>query len=84
MKNIAHVNAFAHLGYIGGHQIAPLQKAHPEYKLVALVRNEAQAAIIKSSFPAIEAVIGDLDSDLLLQSEANKADVVLSKLRPLP
>lgn len=67
-------------GYIGGHVVAPLQKVHPEYQLVALVRNENQAKVIQTAFPAIETVIGDLDSDNVLQAEAAKADVVLSKL----
>jgi hypothetical protein len=57
----------------------PLQKAHPEYHIVALVRNEAQAKIIKAAFPAVETVTGDLDSDEVLQAEAAKADVVLSQ-----
>jgi nucleoside-diphosphate-sugar epimerase len=68
-----------HLGYIGGHLLAPLQKQHPEYQLVALVRTESQVKIIKAAFPTIETVIGDLDIDQVLQTEAAKADVVLSK-----
>ncbi|RDI82776.1 hypothetical protein Vi05172_g7202 [Venturia inaequalis] len=65
-------------GYIGGHQIAPLQAKHPGYHLVALVRNESQASLIKAAFPAIETITGDLDSDEILQVEAAKADVVLN------
>lgn len=67
-------------GYIGGHQVAPLQNKHAEYQLVALVRNEDQAALVKAAFPAVETVIGDLDNDQVLQTEASKADVVLSML----
>jgi nucleoside-diphosphate-sugar epimerase len=76
---IIHLIFCRYSGYIGGHQLAPLQKMHPEYHLVALVRDESQAKVIKTAYPTIETVIGDLDSDQVLQAEAAKADVVLSK-----
>ncbi|KAF2498522.1 NAD(P)-binding protein [Lophium mytilinum] len=65
-------------GYIGGHQLGPLLTAHPEYKVAALVRNEAQAKAVKAAYPAVETVLGDLDNDQVLRSEAGKADVVLN------
>jgi hypothetical protein len=68
------------IGYIGGHQVAPLLKKHPDYHIVALVRTEHQAKILKEAFPTAETILGDLDSDEILQAEAGKADVVLSKL----
>jgi uncharacterized protein YbjT (DUF2867 family) len=65
-------------GYIGGHQLAPLLKQHSEYLVVALVRNEDQSNVVKAAYPNVETIVGDLDSDEVLISEAGKADVVLS------
>ena len=46
---------------------------------MSLVRNEEQAAIIKAAFPNVETVVGDLDDSAILEAEAAKADVVLSR-----
>jgi hypothetical protein len=46
---------------------------------VSLVRNEEQATIIKAAFPNVETVVGDLDDSVVLEAEAAKADVVLSR-----
>jgi len=66
-------------GYVGGHTVDVLLEQHPDYQIVALVRNDSQADIVKAVYPTIETVIGDLDSDEIIQEEAGKADVVISK-----
>ncbi len=66
-------------GYIGGHTVTVLAKKHPEYKLVLLVRDENQAKIVKSAFPAAETVIGTLDDQEILAEQGKRADVVLRK-----
>ncbi|KAJ5352699.1 hypothetical protein N7452_001673 [Penicillium brevicompactum] len=64
-------------GYIGGHTTGVLLAAHPEYQLVALVRNEEQATKLKSQWPTITTVVGTLDDDKLIKEESAKANVVL-------
>lgn len=65
-------------GYVGGTVVGPLMRKHPEYQVVSLVRTDEQATIVKSAFPTVETVIGDLDNSTVLEAEAVKADVVLS------
>jgi uncharacterized protein YbjT (DUF2867 family) len=64
-------------GYIGGHTTDILIKAHPEFQIVTLVRNEKQAAALVDKWPGTTTVIGTLDDDKILQEAAAKADVVL-------
>ncbi|PYH38802.1 2-deoxyglucose-6-phosphate phosphatase [Aspergillus neoniger CBS 115656] len=64
-------------GYVGGQTAVTLIAAHPEYHVVALVRDQEQADKLKSRFPKISTVIGTLDDDAVLKEEAAKADVVL-------
>lgn len=66
-------------GYVGGTVIGPLVKKYPEYQVVSLIRNEEQTTIIKAAFPSVETVVGDLDDSAVLEAEAAKADVVLSR-----
>lgn len=66
-------------GYIGGHTTGVLVAAHPEYQVVALVRNEEQATKLKSQWPNVMTVIGTLDDEKVLKEESAKADVVLRK-----
>lgn len=66
-------------GYVGGQTAVTLIAAHPEYDVVALVRDQEQADKLKSRFPKISTVIGTLDDDAVLKEEAAKADVVLRK-----
>lgn len=66
-------------GYVGGQTAVTLIAAHPEYDVVALVRDQEQADKLKSRFPNISTVLGTLDDDAVLKEEAAKADVVLRK-----
>ncbi|KAI9775590.1 MAG: hypothetical protein M1839_000991 [Geoglossum umbratile] len=70
-------NLSLQIGYIGGHALDLLVKKHPEYQIVALVRNNEQAVKLKAAFPNIETVIGDLDSEGVLVREANSANIVI-------
>jgi uncharacterized protein YbjT (DUF2867 family) len=71
-----------HIGYIGGNALSLLVKEHPEYQIVALVRNDDQANKLKAAFPNIDTAIGDLDSEDVLIREASKANVVISPTLP--
>ena len=64
-------------GYIGGHTVSLIAKAHPEWKVVTLVRTEAQAKIVRKQWPGIRAVVGNLDDYALLFEHGASADVVL-------
>jgi nucleoside-diphosphate-sugar epimerase len=66
-------------GYIGGEVVDVFSKKHPEWKLVALVRNMEQSQIVKAKYPAVETVIGTLDDRDLLIEQGKRADVVLRK-----
>lgn len=67
-------------GYIGGHVVADLIKKHPEYQYTTLVRTEKQAEIIRSTWPAVGTVLGDLDNSDLLVEQGKRADVILRML----
>ncbi|KAH6722627.1 hypothetical protein DL95DRAFT_366455 [Leptodontidium sp. 2 PMI_412] len=64
-------------GYVGGHTVMRIIEKHPEWTVVALVRNEEQNSIVHARWPKIETVIGDLDDKKLMIKEGSKADVVL-------
>ena len=66
-------------GYIGGDALYEIVQNHPEYEIVCLVRNSDQGALVASQYEKIRLVYGDLDSVELLEAEAKKADIVLSK-----
>ncbi|KAF7718836.1 Uncharacterized protein PECH_007145 [Penicillium ucsense] len=64
-------------GYVGGQTTGLLMSTHPEYEVVALVRNEEQALKVKGRWPEINTVIGTLDDHAILRQESTKAAVVL-------
>jgi NAD(P)-dependent dehydrogenase (short-subunit alcohol dehydrogenase family) len=70
-------------GYIGGEVVNVFSKKHPEWKLVALVRNTEQAQSVKTKYPTVETVIGTLDDHNLLVKQGGLADVVLRKSHPI-
>lgn len=65
-------------GYIGGHVVEVMAKKHPEWNIVALVRNQQQSDTVKKMLPKVETVIGDLVRVLIpliftpLDEEASK------------
>lgn len=63
-------------GYIGGDALYAIANAHPEYEIVALVRNSDKGAKVAAQYPKIRLVYGDLDSVDLLEKEAKEADIV--------
>ncbi|KAH8675511.1 hypothetical protein BX600DRAFT_452855 [Xylariales sp. PMI_506] len=64
-------------GYIGGDAFYALSQAHPDWEYSALIRTQEKADQIKSTYPNLRAVIGDLDSYDLIKNEAARADIVL-------
>ncbi|KAF3906450.1 hypothetical protein ABW20_dc0105805 [Dactylellina cionopaga] len=75
---------FGITGYIGGTTAATLIQKHPEYELTALVRNSEQVEQVKSAFPDVNTVLGDLDSLDIIKAESAKADIVFRMLQPIP
>ena len=63
-------------GYIGGDALHTFTRAHPEWQISALVRNEEKGAKLKRAFPDIRIVTGELDSAEIIEDETRKADVV--------
>ncbi|KAJ5520952.1 Semialdehyde dehydrogenase NAD-binding [Penicillium fimorum] len=64
-------------GYIGGDSLATLVVNHPEFSYSALVRNAEKAEQVKSQYPCVRIVMGDLDDSVLLERESAAADIVL-------
>ncbi|KAJ5475213.1 hypothetical protein N7539_008279 [Penicillium diatomitis] len=64
-------------GYIGGDALSVIHDAHPDYSYVALVRSAEKADQVKSRFPNVQTVMGDLDDSALLKRESAAADIVL-------
>ena len=67
-------------GYIGGDALRTFTKAHPEWDITALVRNEEKGAKLKRAFPDIQLVTGELDSADVIEEQARKADVVCREI----
>ncbi|WPH02885.1 NAD(P)-binding protein [Acrodontium crateriforme] len=63
-------------GFIGGDALYAIVTTHPEYEITALVRNSDKGAQVAAQHPSIKFVYGDLDSEIILEEEAKKADVV--------
>lgn len=55
-----------------------LQREYPDVPLRALVRDEDKASRLRSRYPNVETVTGDLESLALLEEEARGADVVVN------
>lgn len=66
-------------GYIGGSTLHHVTASHPDYDITCLVRNSDKGSQIASQYPSAHLVYGDLDNGDLLEKEAEKADIVLSK-----
>lgn len=66
-------------GYIGGDALYGLNHAHPDWEYSALIRTQDKADKVKTQYPKIRIVIGDLDSFDTIKDEASKADIVLRK-----
>lgn len=66
-------------GYIGGDVLHLLKTTHPEYHCSILLRDSEKAAAISKVFPDVRVVLGDLEAAALIEEEAAKADVVISK-----
>lgn len=64
-------------GFIGGDVLYGLTQKLAGSKIVALVRNQSQAAAVTGRFPTVTPLLGDLDSVLEIKQAASQADVVL-------
>lgn len=50
---------------------------HPDFSYSALVRTTEKAERVKSQYPNIRIVLGDLDDSALLEKESAAANIVL-------
>ncbi|RDW63266.1 hypothetical protein BP6252_10811 [Coleophoma cylindrospora] len=63
-------------GYIGGDFLYAVSRAHPDWEISALFRNETRAGVVLPRYSYVRAVYGDLDSTELIEEEAATADIV--------
>ena len=63
-------------GYIGGDGLFSIVQAHPDWEITALVRNEDKAAQVRSKYPKVKILKGDLDSADLIEGAVADADIV--------
>jgi nucleoside-diphosphate-sugar epimerase len=64
-------------GFIGGTILASLYKSHPEIHIKALIRRQEDADHLKSIYPNLEPVIGDLSLLDLLKVTAGSVDFAI-------
>ena len=57
----------------------PIYAEHPDWNYTCLVRTQEKAEAVQQAFPGVRTVIGDLDSDELLEEEAARADIIIRK-----
>lgn len=66
-------------GFIGATVYDLVYAKHPEYDYTALVRSKEKAEELVARYPLTHAIIGDLNDIQLIKSEAQKANIVISK-----
>ncbi|KAI1209195.1 NAD(P)-binding protein [Annulohypoxylon truncatum] len=64
-------------GYIGGDALYSIAKAHPDYELTLLVRNEERGKPVAAAYPKARLVYGTLDDVDVIEKEAAAADIVV-------
>ena len=64
-------------GYIGGHTLQFIANKHPEWDIIAFVRNESQVNNARKISPSIRTVVGSLEDLDLVGRLAAEMDVVL-------
>ncbi|CUS13636.1 unnamed protein product [Tuber aestivum] len=74
---MVHIFITGATGYIGGNILDELVAKHPTYVITALARAETSAAVLRKKYPTIRIAMGDLDSITVLETESEKADVVI-------
>jgi N-acetyl-gamma-glutamylphosphate reductase len=66
-------------GFIGAAVYDLIYAKHPEYDYTALVRTKEKAGELIAHYPLTRAIVGDLNDSQLIESEAEKANIVISK-----
>ena len=66
-------------GFIAGDLLYLLAKTHPEYAITCLVRKQENADKVQSKYPDVRCVLGSNESDEVIQSEVEKADLIIRK-----
>lgn len=66
-------------GFIGAAVYDLIYAKHPEYDYTALVRNKEKAEELVAHYPLTRAIVGDLNDPQFIESEAEKANIVISK-----
>jgi N-acetyl-gamma-glutamylphosphate reductase len=68
-------------GFIGAAVFDLVYAKHPEYSYTVLMRSKEKAAELLARYPLINPLISDMSNTQLLESEAEKANIVISKLQ---
>lgn len=72
-------------GGIGGAVLDGLVKITPSVSITGLVRTSEQGKILETQYPTIKTVVGSLHDEAVLNTELEKADIVVctsSKILP--
>lgn len=64
-------------GFIGGTVVSVLYEKHPDFHIKALIRQESVAEELKSVYPKLDTVVGELSSLPLLTSLASDANFII-------
>ncbi|KAE8332464.1 hypothetical protein BDV39DRAFT_189097 [Aspergillus sergii] len=65
-------------GLIGGDYLHILSQRHREWQIVGLVRDPTKACVVKEYYPFVEVVLGTLDDTKIIETESERANVVLN------
>ena len=67
-------------GFVGGELLLVLAREHPEFRIRALLRDVTpeRTSALKALHPGIEVVQGLLEDRQTIQTEAEKADIVIN------
>ena len=66
-------------GFIGSAVFDLIYAKHPEYRYAVLVRSETSTSELVLRHPLVRLVIGDMSNTELIESESEKANIVISK-----
>lgn len=67
-------------GLIGGDYLHLISQRHRDWHIVALVRDKLKARVLQEHYPFVEVILGTLEDTEILESESERANVVLSML----
>lgn len=67
-------------GYIGGDVLSQLVLKYPQFVYRVLVRGPEKGSTIKSQYPSVQIVYGDLSSTEVLETESADANIIIREI----